>query len=382
MLDGTEGNDPFEDGQIREDIIARALGALLEDAKRCDGSLKRADVDRTYVKKHLTISECEHVERALLEAGVAILDTERDEDDASSSPAEAAPQTRQRFLTEQEERDLGRKIQLAAQIEREGRADSDFARRALHDAQEARTRFVESNIRYVWKLAWEKGPRQHLTVEDLFQEGMIGLLRATEGFDPDRGFRFKTYATWWIEQKMFRAIANDDRMVRLPVHLRDQIARVRRAEKLLALEIGRPPTEREVATALGVDVERLVKLKMHVHETTCLEADAPIGDGDATIVSSVPDGSVPSPFDVVAAQQTRKNIRRVLNDLLTPREENVLRLRFGLDRRNNHTLETIGILYGVTRERIRQIEAKALRKLKHPAQRRMMSFYFGAEFGD
>jgi len=373
--------DSQEDaGPIRDEVVQRALRALLEDAERCEGTLRRVDIDRTYVKKGLTVSECEQVESGLREHQITV--NEDDDEEESAVPAsDGQARTRRKYLTEQEERDYGRKIQLAARIAAEGTNDGEFAIRVSRDAQHAKVQFVESNIRYVWKLANQIGPKQHLAIDDLFQEGMTGLLRATDLYDPERGFRFKTYATWWIRQKMHRAIANDDRTVRLPVYVRQNLSRIRRAERQLGSELGRAPTDRELANALGTEPERLAQFLWRVQETACVEADAPIGDGDDTIISGLSDSSTPSAFDIVAQRELRENLKELLSSLLSPREEHILRMRFGLDGRDSHTLQTIGDSYRITRERVRQIEAKALRKLRHAAHRRLLRYYFDEPFG-
>lgn len=350
---------------VRADLLDRVLRALLQDAERGEGELRRSDVNRAYVRRSLTIRECEVIEKSLGEHGIIITEdadeTEELLEDQYGSSAQIF--RRSGFLTDAEERECGRKIQLALQVT-EGAAEGskEFLDRILRDAEAARARFVETNVRYVWARA-RRARSKHLTIDDLFQEGMVGLLRATQTYDPDRGFRFKTYASWWIDQKMQRAIADQDRTIRLPVHLQERIRKIRRAESRLALAIGRPPTESELANALGVDAERLAKLLWRVNEAMCIEGDAPIGDGDETIFSGIADTDSPTAFDIVAERELQEGLKEVLSTHLSPREEWVLRMRFGLNGVGESTLQVIGDVLGVTRERIRQIEAKALRKL-------------------
>jgi RNA polymerase primary sigma factor len=357
---------------LRSDLIDRVLKALLADAERAEGTLKRTDIDRAYIKRNLTIPECELVEKRLRDNPIRIIEDEDEDEDDSGSPSES-PVKRRRipYLTEIEERELGRKIQLARRIKDGGEpADASFAARTLLDAERAKTRFVETNIRYVQKLAWERRFLRHLSADDLFQEGVMGLLHATELFDPELGFRFKTYATWWIRQHMHRAFDDQERTIRLPVHVQESIRKIRRKRVTLALELNREPTLAELANYIGVDKERLAKLLWRLQVTDCAEADAPITEDGDSIISFKPD-ETPSALEILAEQQLRTSLSSVLASL-PPRTERILRMRFGLDEEGEKTLEAIGQIFGVTRERIRQIEARALRVLKHPSRSRIL----------
>lgn len=351
---------------LRPEVVDRVFKSLAADAERGDGQLKRSDVNRTYLRKQLSIAECVELEGRLSSGGYAIIDEDEEETSDEGETDSTNSRRQVRYLTHAEERELGRCIRLAAQLpEDASHMDGDYVRRVKWDAEVARAKFVASNLRYVEMLARRRGERRYIASEDLKQEGVIGLLRAVELFDPERGFRFKTYATWWIQQRMDRAIADEDRIVRLPVHLHEKMVKIRRARAKLALAQGRQPTDDELAQALGADPKRLMKLLWRVQATEVAEGDVFIGE-DVTLLSIIPD-QVASQFDFVSQRELEKQIEKALSTL-TSREESILRMRFGVGMDRGYTLESIGQQYGVTRERIRQIEAKALRKLKHPSR--------------
>lgn len=360
---------------VRPDAVERVLARLLEDSERCDGQLKRADIDRAYAKRDLSIAECVQVEASLDAHGIEVID---DVEMDTSERGEAGPWGRSAqnaaYLSEQEEKVLGRRIQAAARLSEADLIEHPgIAARIANDARLARQAFVTTNVRYVRQLVRRVRHITHLREDDLFQEGVIGLLRATETWDPEAGFRFKTYATWWIRQTMGRAVSNNDRTIRLPVHVQEKLTKLRRAQARLAFISGKTPTTHELAEALGVDAERLARLMWYSHATNCADGDAPLVD-DLTLFDVLPDTGAASAFDVVANGDLREAIRSVLEEL-TPREERIIRLRFGLDGGEPQTLEVIGQAFGVTRERIRQIEEKALLRLQLPDRlRRLRSF--------
>lgn len=280
-----------------------------------------------------------------------IKDENSSEEEVREARSDLRKAAKESGLTLRELRELGEKI-------REGEA-------MIREAKEA---IAVSNLKLVVSIA-KRYQGRGLSLLDLIQEGNIGLLKAIEKFKYRKGFKFSTYATWWIRQGITRAIADQAKTIRVPVHMIEFYNRMMKVSKELAQVTGREPTHEEISRKIGIPLERVEEALKAFREPIALQA--PVGDEESELQDFISDIKAPSPYNSTVEKETAEQVERVLSTL-TPREEKVLRMRFGIGMARDHTLEEVGRELSLTRERVRQIEAKALRKLKHPSRIRIL----------
>ena len=335
----------------REQLLKQETDKIIE-AGRAKGSISEDDIMARLEHLGASAEDLEGVFKALAAENVTVVSAK--EDDIDTIIEGNFDDSVKMYL-----KDIGKVPLLSAEMEVE------LAKRMEQGDEEAKRILSEANLRLVVSIA-KRYVGRGMQFLDLIQEGNLGLMKAVEKFDYTKGFKFSTYATWWIRQAITRAIADQARTIRIPVHMVETINRLTRASRILLQQLGREPTPAEIAKELNMDEERVREIQKIAQDPVSLET--PIGEEeDSHLGDFIEDDRATTPSDSVAFTMLKEQLLGVL-DTLTPREEKVLRLRYGIDDGKPRTLEEVGKEFNVTRERIRQIEAKALRKLRHPSR--------------
>lgn len=365
-----------------EDAMA-AVSALIARAKR-DGSIQATELTTELEKLDLPVEKIEHIYDTFDAMGIQIVSPELEldvsddlgmdmdevpdgDDEELVDPLELAAEYNLDDPVRMYLKEIGQVKLLTADEEIE------LAKRVSEGDKAAKDRLTEANLRLVVSIA-KKYSGRGLHILDLIQEGNTGLIRAVDKFDYTKGNKFSTYATWWIRQAITRAIADQARTIRVPVHMVEVINKATRCNRKLVQELGREPTLEEIAAELNLPIEKIIEANRTAADT--LSLDMPVGDEeDTTIGSFVEDDNTPGPVDATSNAMLSEALTEILGTL-TEREADVLRMRFGMYDSRTHTLEEVGQIFGVTRERIRQIENKAIRKLRHPSRaKKIKDFY-------
>ena len=365
-----------------EDAMA-TVSALIAKAKR-EGSIQSSELTAELEKLDLPVEKIEHIYDTFDAMGIQIVspELELDVSDDLGMDMDEVPDNDEEELVDPLElaaeynlddpvrmylKEIGQVKLLTAEEEIE------LAKRVSEGDKKAKDRLTEANLRLVVSIA-KKYSGRGLHILDLIQEGNTGLIRAVDKFDYTKGNKFSTYATWWIRQAITRAIADQARTIRVPVHMVEVINKATRCNRKLVQELGREPTLEEIAAELNLPIEKIIEANRTAADT--LSLDMPVGDEeDTTIGSFVEDDNTPGPADATSNAMLSEALTEILGTL-TEREADVLRMRFGMYDGRTHTLEEVGQIFGVTRERIRQIENKAIRKLRHPSRaKKIKDFY-------
>ncbi len=345
------------------EITQDFLKNLLSEVKNDTSKVTYEELENKLEKLDLSVEQNAEIYRYLENNGLKIVDSfEKDNSALYKTIGDVAVDDPVKMYL----KDIG-KVPLLS-----GEEEVELAQRMMEGDEEAKRKLSEANLRLVVSIAKRYVGRGMLFL-DLIQEGNMGLMKAVEKFDCTKGFKFSTYATWWIRQAITRAIADQARTIRIPVHMVETINRQVRTQRILLQELGREPTSAEIGERMGISAEKVEEIQKIAQDPVSLET--PIGEEeDSHLADFIEDNKTIAPSDMAAQTMLREQLIAALHKL-TPREEKVIRLRYGLDDGKQRTLEEVGREFNVTRERIRQIEAKALRKLRNPSKSKKLRDY-------
>jgi RNA polymerase primary sigma factor len=339
--------------KIKQDLIEEKIKLLIKKGKE-RGFITEDEILYFFPNIEENIDILEKIYERLEVAGIELVSTQEmwQSEKIPEITGEELTDATQRYLNE-----ISKYPLLTPEEEKE------LTKKAAKGDQEARERLIKSNLRLVISIAKKYiGRSKGLTFLDLIQEGNSGLMKAVDKFDWKRGLKFSTFATWWIRQAISRALSDQARTIRLPVHIIETLYKLNKARKKLAAILDREPTVEELAGETGLSTEKVQRLLKYVPNPVSLET--PIGEGESLLKELLPDVSQVSPEKIGALANLREQLRKAIQDL-SPKERNIISLRYGLEDGIQHTLEEIGKIYGITRERVRQIEIKALEKLRN-----------------